>query len=134
MMSDIIYNNRKIFMKAGGRGWQESIFNDNIFGMYHLEMWREIDVFEEEYLKNKYSFLSEDELEDLKKKLSHIHTGEMVPYYAMRYGFYEGHTGYRIDPIAIAFIFGLRSLEEIEDAFERELDKVLTNHFKKLPN
>ena len=22
----------------------------------------------------------------------------MVPYYVMRYGFYEGHTGYRADP------------------------------------
>ena len=63
------------------------------------------------------------------KKLSHIHTGEMVPYYIMRYGFYEGHTDYRADPIAIAWIFGLRSLEQIEAAFSGRLDKVLTHHF-----
>jgi len=45
----------------------------------------------------------------------------MLPYYIMRYGFYEGHTDYRADPIAIAFIFGMRSLEEIEAAFEGRL-------------
>ena len=53
--------------------------------------------------------------------LSSFHTGEMVPYYIMRYGFYEGHTGYRAEPIAIAFIFGLKSLEQIESAFEGRL-------------
>ena len=37
-----------------------------------------------------------------------------VPFYIMRYGFYEGHTSYRADPIAIACIFGLRSLQQIE--------------------
>jgi len=53
----------------------------------------------------------------------------MLPYYIMRYGFYEGHTDYRADPIAIAFIFGMRSLEEIEAAFEGRLYEVLTQHF-----
>jgi len=47
----------------------------------------------------------------------------------MRYGFYEGHTSYRADPIAIAFIFGLRSLEEIEELFQGKLYKTLTEHF-----
>jgi hypothetical protein len=67
----------------------------------------------------------------LLKKLSHIHTGEMVPYYIMRYGFYEGHTDYRADPVAISFIFGLRSIQEIEAAFKGNLNKALTEHFKK---
>jgi hypothetical protein len=49
----------------------------------------------------------------------------------MRYGFYEGHTDYRADPVAISFIFGLRSLQEIEVAFKGNLNKVLTEHFKK---
>ncbi len=53
----------------------------------------------------------------------------MVPYYIMRYGFYEGHTSYRADPIAIACIFGLRSLQQIESAFEGRLSEVLTTHF-----
>jgi len=63
------------------------------------------------------------------KRLAYIHTGEMVPYYIMRYGFYEGHTDFRADPIAIAFIFGLKSLEEIEDVFQGNLYKTLTRHF-----
>jgi hypothetical protein len=61
------------------------------------------------------------------KKLSDIHTAEMAPYYIMRYGFYEGHTDYRADPIAIAFIFGLRSLDEIESVFKGKLYKILMN-------
>ena len=66
---------------------------------------------------------------ELVKRLSHILTGEMEPYYVMRYGFYEGHTDYRVDPVAIAFIFGLRSLEEIEAAFPNRLHEILTGHF-----
>ena len=125
----MIYNHRVIHLKYGGRGWQESIFNDEIQGAYHLEMWREMDENEKDFLKMKYPHLSEGEQADLMKKLSHIHTGEMVPYYAMRYGFYEGHTDYRADPVAIAFIFGLKNIHEIEKAFEGNLYKVLTNHF-----
>ena len=71
----------------------------------------------------------EDEMADLTKKLSYIHTGEMVPYYAMRYGFYEGHTDFRAEPIAIAFIFGLKSIGEIDNAFDGNLFNVLTKHF-----
>ena len=41
------------------------------------------------------------------------------------YGFYEGHTAWRTDLIVIAFIFGLRSLEDIESAFPEGLDTVL---------
>jgi len=53
----------------------------------------------------------------------------MVPFYIMRYGFYEGHTDYRADPIAIAFIFGLKSLVEIEAVFPGRLHEMLTAHF-----
>ena len=63
------------------------------------------------------------------KKLSHIYTGEMLPYYIKRYGFYEGHTDYRADPVAIAWIFGLKSLEQIEAAFPGRLEEVLSQHF-----
>jgi hypothetical protein len=65
------------------------------------------------------------------EKLTHILMGEMLPFYIMRYGFYEGHTGYRGDPLAIAFIFGLKSLEEIEAAFPGDLPHVLIEHFIK---
>ena len=127
--STILYNNHLIHLKYGGRGWQESIFNDEIQGAYHIEMWRELEESEKIFLNMKYAHLSEEERADLLKKLSHIHTGEMVSYYAMRYGFYEGHTDFRADPIAIALIFGLKSIQEIEKAFEGKLYKVLINHF-----
>ena len=71
---------------------------------------------------------------ELIKKLSNIHSGEMVPYYIMRYGFYEGHTDYRADPIAIAFIFGIRTLEQIDATFEGRLCETLTRHFIREPD
>ena len=126
----IIYNNKNIYLKFwGSKGWQESIFNDEVLGQYHLEMWRELDQSEKEYLLRNYSNLSDEDMSELIKKLTYIHTGEMVPYYIMRYGFYEGHTDFRADPIAIAFIFGLRSIQEIEKAFKGDMYKTLTNHF-----
>jgi len=81
------------------------------------------------FLQEKYSNLSDEQMRDFQKMLSYIRTGEMVPFYIMRYGFYEGHTGYRADPIAISLIFGLRGLEEIEKAFAGNLYKALTEHF-----
>jgi len=127
-----MYNRRKVrLISAGGRGWQSSIFNDEILGMYHLEFCIELDEEENAFLGEKYSNLINEQMTDFQKMLSHIHTGEMVPFYIMRYGFYEGHTGYRADPIAISLIFGLKSLEEIEKAFEENLHKALTEHFTK---
>ncbi|UCC39325.1 MAG: hypothetical protein JSV96_16250 [Candidatus Aminicenantes bacterium] len=127
-----LYNKKKIFLEVGTtKGWQESIFNDEIYGGCHINISRELSQDEKGYLNKKYSHLNPEQMEELIKKLSRIHTGEMEPYYVMRYGFYEGHTDYRVDPIAIAFIFGLRSIEEIEGEFERNLHKVLTEHFTK---
>ncbi len=125
-----LYNKRKIrLINSGGRGWQNSIFNDEILGMYHIEFCIDLDEDEKAFLHKKYSDLNNEQMTDFLETLSHIHTGEMVPFYIMRYGFYEGHTGYRADPIAVSLIFGLRSLEEIEKAFEGNLYKALTEHF-----
>lgn len=125
-----LYNRRKVrLISAGGRGWQDSIFNDEILGMYQIEFCIELDEDEKAFLQEKYSNLSNEQMTNFLKMLSHIHTGEMVPFYIMRYGFYEGYTGYRADPIAISLIFGLRSLEEIEKAFEGNLYNALTEHF-----
>jgi len=127
-----LYNRNKILLEVGTtKGWQESIFNDEIYGGCHINIRRELSQNEKDYLNKKYSHLNQERMEELIKKLSHIHTGEMEPYYVMRYGFYEGHTDYRVDPIAIAFFFGLRSIEDIEGAFERNLHKALTEHFTK---
>jgi hypothetical protein len=128
----VLYNQRKIYLKfQGSKGWQESIFNDEILGYWQIEMWRDLDKEEKAFLSREYSNLTDEHMAQLIKKLCHIHTGEMVPYYIMRYGFYEGHTDYRADPVAISFIFGLRSIQEIEAAFEGNLNKVLTEHFSR---
>ncbi len=126
----VLYNGREVHLKFwGAKGWQESIFDDEILGYWQIEMRRELDQAEKDLLSSRYPDLTESEMTDLVQKLSFIHTGEMVPFYITRYGFYEGHTSYRADPIAIACIFGLRSLEEIASAFEGRLYETLTNHF-----
>jgi hypothetical protein len=125
----ILYNGHAIKLKFwGAKGWQESIFNDEILGYWEIEMWRELDTNEVAYVLKQYPAMSEEDSSDMNRKLSYIHTGEMVPFYIMRYGFYEGHTGYRADPIAVASIFGLRSIMEIADIFSGELDSALTRH------
>lgn len=125
------YNGRKIRFGEvhPTRGFQESIFNDEIMGAWQINFFRELSERERAFLGEKYPRLGEARMGELIRKLSHILTGEMEPYYVMRYGFYEGHTDYRVDPIAIAFIFGLKSLEEIEAAFPGQLHGVLTSHF-----
>jgi hypothetical protein len=126
----ILYNGQKVFVKGeGSRGWQESIFDDEILGMFQIGIWREPNQDEQTFLREKYPDLTKVQMAALLKKLSRIYTGEMVSYYIMRYGFYEGHTDYRVDPLTIAWIFGLRSIEQIEAAFPGRLDKVLTQHF-----
>jgi hypothetical protein len=125
-----LYNGRKVFYEAGRtRGWQESIFNDEIYGGFQIKIWRELEEKEKDLLDQDYAHLSDDQRSELIEKLSRLFTGEMEPYYVMRYGFYEGHTEYRVDPIAIAFVFGLRDLREIEGAFQKNLYEALTEHF-----
>ncbi|MCP4311558.1 MAG: hypothetical protein GY790_09880 [Bacteroidetes bacterium] len=130
----LIYGGRKIGVKiSGSRGWQESIFNDEILGSYHLEAWRDLDPGEVKFLEEQYGSLRGNELEELEKMISTLHTGDMVPYYINRYGFYEGHTDFRAEPLAIAFIFGIRSLEEIHQAAGGDLYRYLTRHFTQNP-
>lgn len=127
----VLYNGKKIRFGEvhPTRGFQESIFNDEIKGAWQINFYRELDRKEKAFLDKKYSHLNTTQMTELVKKLSHILTGEMEPYYVMRYGFYEGHTTYRVDPITIAFIFGLRGIEEIENAFKGYLYETLMNHF-----
>ncbi len=125
-----LYNGRKVMLKAhGSKGWQISIFQDEIQGSFDINVSVVLSPQEKAYLREKYPQLLTDQRTELEKKLACIHFSEMAPYYIMRYGFYEGHTDYRSDPIAIAFVFGLKSLKEIENVFEGNLYNVLTNHF-----
>ena len=84
------------------------------------------------FLRAQYDRLSDEQMKELIDRLTRIQMSEMAPYYVMRYGFYEGHTPWRADPIAIAWIFGLRSLKEIESVFEGNLHNVLIQHFTRV--
>jgi hypothetical protein len=124
------YNKHKVFVKAEDtKGGQLSIFDDDIEGAFYINLWREFENNELAYLNEKYGHLSETEFNAMKILLSTINTGEMEPQYIMRYGFYEGHTFWRTDPISISFIFGIKSLQEIDTSFGGELYTVLTTHF-----
>ncbi len=122
----IFYNGIKVHVRwQGGRGWQESIFHDEILGQYHLEMWRDVSQDDISFLEDAYPDLTREEMARFIKNLSYIHTGEMVPYYIMRYGFYEGHTDFRADPVAIAYVFGLKNVAEIEDGLSGRLFELI---------
>lgn len=124
------YNERKVFVRAfDSKGGQKSIFDDGIKGAFRIKLWREFDKEELALLQKKYHHLSEEEFELMKSLLSIVNTGEMQPQYIQRYGFYEGHTFWRTDPIALSFIFGLKELGEIESLFPGKLNKTLTEHF-----
>jgi len=123
------YNGRTVALTASGsKGWQVSIFQDEIQGRYNFSVSTTLSEKERAFLERKYGRLKPDEMADLEKRLTKIGFSEMAPYYIMRYGFYEGHTGYRADPIAIAFVFGLRSLQELEAAFPGRLYEALSDH------
>ena len=128
----VLYNGKKIRFSQvhPTRGFQQSIFRDEITGAFDIGFYRELDEQERVFLHAKYRRLNEGQMAEFLQKLSRINMGEMEPYYVMRYGFYEGHTGYRADPIAITFIFGLRTIQEIETAFPGRLDGILSAHFK----
>jgi hypothetical protein len=129
-IQSFFYNGNKVTLRAESmKGWQTSIFQDEIQGRFDIDVQRMLTPAERLFLQEKYAHLSAAQMAELEKKLTRFHFSEMVPYYIMRYGFYEGHTDYRADPIAIACIFGLKSVEEIEDAFQGNLYKTLINHF-----
>lgn len=124
------YNGRKISVKVEyTRGGQESIFADGLDGALAVGIHRDLEQQEKEYIESRYSHLSRQQREDLVKRLSTLFVGEMVMYYVKWYGFFEGHTGWRADPIAIAFIFGMKDLEQIDAAFDGRLYDALTKHF-----
>jgi len=128
----VLYNNQTVFVNAHRtKPAQLSLFNDGFLGGSDIYISRTLSASERAFLRRQYpdQVLTAEQMEDLLYLLSHIHTGELEAYYVMRHGFYEGHTEYRVDPIAIALIFGLRSIEEIESAFPEELFYALTDYF-----
>lgn len=129
-ISRIKYNGAWLnFMVSRTKGWQISIFFDEIQGRHDIHVDRDLTPAEETFLKKQYAELAEEQFDDFKQNITQLDFSEMLPYYIMRYGFYEGHVDYRCDPIAIAFIFGLKSIEELDQAFDGDLYAVLTTHF-----
>ncbi len=133
-MDALMYNGHAVNFKVqGSRGWQESIFNDEILGTGHIEIWRDLIADEIDFLEANYSQLSSDQFEQLQKKLTHFHTSEMVFFYINRYGFYEGHNEYRPDPITVALIFGLIPIEKAHQATGGNLNAYFNMHFTHNP-
>jgi HEAT repeat protein len=124
------YNGKQISVQVEyTRGGQASIFSDSLDGALAIRIHRDLTQHEKDYLNRAYSHLRPQQGQDLAEKLSCFLIGEMVMYYAKGYGFYEGHTGWRADPIAIAFIFGMKDLKDIDAAFDGKLYSALTRHF-----
>jgi len=129
-ITGFLYNSKKVFVEAfDTKGGQMSIFNDGIEGAFYIKLWHEYDASELEYLNEHYGHLTPEAMEEFKAKLSLMNISEMQPQYIMRYGFYEGHTFWRACPIAISFIFGFKSLEELDRVFEGRLDEIVLNHY-----
>lgn len=123
------YHGQKVFVKAyDTKGGQKSIFNDGIEGAFHIQIKKELSMGELIYLKDEYSFLDEEEFQKFIGALTLINFSEIHPQYIMRYAFYEGHTFWRSDPISIAYIFGFKSIEELNLIFEGKLHKILLSH------
>ncbi len=126
----IYYNDNILnFRASGSKGWQISIFMDEIQGRHNIHIDRKLTETEEDYLNENYSYLGSEKMKELKLKLSTLDFSEMLPYYIMRYGFYEGHTGYRTDPISIAFIFGLKSIKQIDENLGGQLYNCISSNF-----
>jgi hypothetical protein len=124
-----LYNGKKISYEAHfTKGGQKSPFADGIEGAAHVFLKREMDADEERFLEEHYRRLAPERFVALKGLLCGLTSGELQPFYIVRYGFYEGHTDWRTDPLAIASIFGMRSLEEIEAAFPGKLADTLFSH------
>jgi len=132
-IQSVLYHGKTVLLNAGDtKGDQQSIFADGFDnGSFWIEISRELTAGEKALLAEKYRDLTSEQRDVMIQRLSSIRTGEMEPHYIMWYGFYEGHTDWRTDPLAIAFIFGLRSLEELERTFPGKLYEVLTRHFSR---
>ncbi len=126
-----LYNEQKVNVRAfDTKGGQLSIFDDNIEGAFHIKLWHELSEQELAYLRRNYDQLSPEEFGEFTSRLTFMNIGEMQPQYIMRYGFYEGHTFWRADPIVVAFIFGMKRLEELDDLFDKKLNLYLSGSYQ----
>jgi len=129
-ITSVLSNGRTVKMVARDtKGGQLSIFADGIEGAFWIEIMGELTGPERAFLKTRYPELDAAQMDALVRALTRIRTGEIQPHYITWYGFYEGKTPWRTDPVTIAFIFGLRTLEAIESAFTGRLFDVMMTRF-----
>ena len=128
--NDVFYGGKRLTLTVQfSRGGQKSIFQDGLDGAWTIRIRRDLEENELAFLNRAYAHLESARRDTLVKQLTEMLMGEIQPFYIYRYGFYEGHTAWRTDPVVIAFIFGVKSIQEIEAAFARQLPEVLTQHF-----
>lgn len=122
----IVSHGSTVNLVAGDtKGWQASIFGDRLQGSFWIEIARELTAKERVSLDTRYGHLDTEQMRAFVRALTHIQTSEIEPHYVMWYGFYEGKTPWRTDPITVALVFGLRTLDEIEAALPGRLYDVV---------
>jgi len=115
------------------KGGQKSPFGDPLDGGFWMVFRRALTDDESAWLHEHYGRLDPARWDEMVGTLSRVYTGEMVAFFITWYGFYEGHTAWRVDPVGAARVFGLRTLEELEAAFPGRLDEVLLEHHVAVP-
>ena len=79
-IKNLYYNGNLLnFNVSGSKGWQISIFFDEVLGRYNIHIDRRLTPNEELYLKKNYTELSDLEFEELKQKLTNLDFREMLP-------------------------------------------------------
>jgi len=125
-VTGMLSHGRRVRLVAGDtKGGQFSIFADGIEGSFWIEISGDLTGPEHAFLRKRYGHLEPHQLNALVTALTGVRTGEIQPHYVAWYGFYEGRTPWRVNPIAIALVFGLRTLDEIEAAFPGRLYEVM---------
>jgi len=128
----MLYNGRWIQLDAHDtKGGQKSPFDDGLDGAFWMVYRRGFSAAEEEWLNERHCRLDPARWDELVGTLTRVYTGDMEAFYVQWYGFYEGHTGWRVDPVGLALVFGLRTLEELEEVFPGRLDDVILQHHTK---
>jgi len=129
-VTGMVSHGRSVQVAAGDtKGGQLSIFADGIEGSFWIEISRDLTASEQAFLKKRYGHLEPRQLDALVSALTRMRTGEIQPHYVAWYGFYEGRTPWRVNPIAIALVFGLRTLDQIEAAFPGRLYEVMMDRY-----
>jgi hypothetical protein len=124
------YNGKWITLDAHDtKGGQQSPFGDGLEGGFWMVFWRPMSMDEQQWLHQHYGHHGPTNWNELLGRLTRVHTGEMEAYTITRYGFYEGHSDWRVDPLGAAWLFGLRTLDELEVAFPGKLDRAVLEHW-----